>query len=304
MPSSGGASGPATDWRSKVSRDGDELRQKGALVLVGTPIGNLGDLSPRAVETLAGADVVACEDTRRTRTLLSAAGVSGKRLMAVHEHNEAEQVRSVLRLLDEGKTVALVSDAGMPAISDPGERVVAAAATAGHDVVVVPGPSAVVAALVASGLPSERFVFEGFLPRKGSVRSRRLAELAVERRTVVLYEAPHRIGTTIDDLLAACGAERAVAVARELTKVHEDVWRGSLAAAAEHMAATSARGEHVVVLAGAPEPPPATDADIERALADRLVAGEHRREAVAAVAVELDVPKRRVYELGLRSRGA
>ena len=275
----------------------------GALVVVGTPIGNLGDLSPRAVEALAAADVVACEDTRRTRALLSAAHVAGRRLLAVHEHNEAQRAAEIADLVGRGSRVALVTDAGMPAISDPGERVVAAVAAAGHPVVVVPGPSALVTALVASGLPSERFVFEGFLPRKGPARRRRLAALAGEPRTTVVYEAPHRVQGTVADLAEVCGADRAVTVARELTKLHEEVWRGTLAAAAEHLAARAPRGEYVLVVGGAPAPPDATDTDIEEALAGRLAAGDDRRAAVAGVASDLDVAKRRVYELARRLGG-
>ncbi|MDQ3898283.1 MAG: 16S rRNA (cytidine(1402)-2'-O)-methyltransferase, partial [Actinomycetota bacterium] len=161
-----------------------------ALVLVGTPIGNLGDLSPRAVEALTTADTIACEDTRRTRALLSHLGIpAGRRLLAVHDHNEAAAVGDVLARLDQGQRVVVVTDAGMPGISDPGERLVAAAAAAGHAVDVVPGPSALVAALVVSGLPTGRFVFEGFLPRKGSARAQRLAEVAADVRTTVLFEA-------------------------------------------------------------------------------------------------------------------
>jgi 16S rRNA (cytidine1402-2'-O)-methyltransferase len=272
----------------------------GALVVVATPIGNLGDLSPRAVEALASADVIACEDTRRTRALLSHAGVTGKRLVAVHDHNEAARVGEILGLLDEGRRVALVSDAGTPGISDPGERLVAAAAGAAHAVVVVPGPSAAVAALVASGLPTGRFGFEGFLPRKGRERAARVGAVAADRRTTVLYEAPHRVRATVDDLLAACGPARRLALARELTKVHEEVWRGTLGGAAEHLAAAEPRGEYVIVLAGAPEAAPADEGDIERALAARMDEGEDKRSAVPAVAADLGVPKRRVYEVALR----
>ena len=270
------------------------------LVVGATPIGNLADLSPRAVEALAGADVIACEDTRRTRKLLTHAGVAAKRLVAVHEHNERSRVEEVLELLGRGTRVALVTDAGTPGISDPGQRLVAAAAEAGHRVVVVPGPSAAVTALVASGLPCGRFVFEGFLPRKGRERSERLSALAAEPRTTVLYEAPGRLARTVSELVEACGPGRRVAVARELTKVHEEVWRGTLGAAAEHVAATEPRGEYVLVLEGAAEPEPATDADIEAALAAHLGAGEDKRSALPAVAAELAVPKRRVYEVALR----
>ena len=272
----------------------------GALVLVATPIGNLGDLSPRAVEALAGADVIACEDTRRTRKLLSHAGVRSRKLVAVHDHNEASMVRTLLTQLDAGTRVALVTDAGTPGIADPGERLVAAAAAAGIPVEVVPGPSAAIAALVVSGLPSGRFCFEGFLPRKGRGRTERLAAVAGERRTSVLYEAPHRVRQTVADLVGACGSDRPVALVRELTKLHEEVWRGTLAAAAVHLDEREPRGEYVIVLGGAPPAADATQDDVEDALRARLEAGEDKRSAVAAVAAALAVPKRRVYEAATR----
>jgi 16S rRNA (cytidine1402-2'-O)-methyltransferase len=273
----------------------------GALVLVGTPIGNLGDLSPRAVEVLRTADVIACEDTRRTRHLLTAAGVpAGGRLMAVHDHNEAAQVGGLLTRLAAGQRVAVVTDAGMPGISDPGERLVAAAAAAGHLVEVVPGPSAAVAALVVSGLPTGRWCFEGFLPRKGRDRARRLAELASERRTTVLFESPRRVHATVADLAQTIGGQRRVAVARELTKKFEEVWRGTLAEAVEHLAGTESLGEYVLVIEGAPEREPATESDVEAALRARLATGMPKRDAVAEVAADLDVPKRQVYDAALR----
>jgi 16S rRNA (cytidine1402-2'-O)-methyltransferase len=278
--------------------------ESGVLVLVGTPIGNLGDLSPRAVETLAAADVIACEDTRRTRQLLSAAGVAARRrLIAVNDHNEAAQVRVVLAHLDQGERVAVVTDAGMPALSDPGERLVAAAAAAGHRVEVVPGPSAALTALVASGLATGRWVFEGFLPRKGSSRSQRLAELAAESRTIVLFEAPHRLHDTLVDLRDALGEQRAVAVARELTKLHEEVWRGTLATAVERWSATEARGEFVLVIAGAPPLAEATETDVEAALRRLLDGGMDKRSAIARVAADLDVPKRFVYHVAVGLEG-
>jgi 16S rRNA (cytidine1402-2'-O)-methyltransferase len=273
----------------------------GALVVVGTPIGNLGDLSPRAVEALRTADVIACEDTRRTRALLTAAGLSGAgRLVAVHDRNEAAQIRPLLERLAAGQRVAVVTDAGMPGISDPGERLVAAAADAGFVVEVVPGPSAALAALVASGLPAARFCFEGFLPRKGRARAQRLAELLTEQRTTVVFESPHRVAETVGDLAAALGGERRVAIARELTKRFEEVWRGTLAAAVDHVAETEPRGEYVLVVDGAPEPDAATDEDVEAALRLRLDAGVPTRDAVAEVAADLVVPKRQVYEIALR----
>ncbi|MGH9079099.1 MAG: 16S rRNA (cytidine(1402)-2'-O)-methyltransferase, partial [Acidimicrobiales bacterium] len=198
----------------------------GAIVLVGTPIGNLGDLSPRAVAVLGDADVIYCEDTRHSRKLLTHAGITGATLRSLHRHNEAQRVDEVVDAAMAGSTVAVVSDAGMPGIADPPSRLVAAAATAGVAVTVVPGPSAVVSALVASGMATDRFCFEGFLPRAGRQRRARLEELAAETRTPVVFEAPGRLAATLLDVAAVCGMERQVAVARELTKVHEEVWRG------------------------------------------------------------------------------
>ena len=276
-------------------------RGRGTLVLVGTPIGNLGDLPPRAVRTLAEADVVACEDTRRTRQLLTHAEVpAGRRLVVVTDHNESGQVRRLLTFLDAGQRVALVTDAGMPSISDPGERLVAAAAAAGHRIEAVPGPSAALAALVVSGLPTGRFCFEGFLPRKGAARAERLAELATERRTSVVFEAPHRVRQTVADLADALGPLRAIAIARELTKLHEDVWRGALGDAVAHLDEDEPRGEYVLVIAGAPPPPPAGPEAVADALRERLENGVDKRSAIAEVAAELSVPKRQVYDVATR----
>ena len=266
----------------------------GRLVLVGTPIGNLGDLPPRAVQALAAADVVCCEDTRHSRKLLSHAGVRAERLVAVHEHNESDQAGAVVRWLDEGKVVAVITDAGLPGISDPGERLVRAAAEAGHVVEVVPGPSAAVAGLVVSGLPAARFCFEGFLPRKGSGRGRRLAVVAAEERTTVLFEAPHRLAATLADLAAACGPDRPCSVARELTKLHEEVWRGTLAEAAARAAEGSPAGEHVVVVGGAP-PEPVTDEEVAAAVVEARAAGLTARDAAIEVAERLGVTRNRAY---------
>ncbi|HVF32503.1 MAG TPA: 16S rRNA (cytidine(1402)-2'-O)-methyltransferase [Acidimicrobiales bacterium] len=273
----------------------------GRLVLVATPIGNLGDLAPRAVAALRDADVIACEDTRHSRKLLDHAGIEPKRLLAVHAHNEAE---SAARLVDDmtraGVTVAFVTDAGTPGISDPGERLVAAALAAGLPVDLVPGPSAVIAALVLSGLPTGRFCFEGFLPRKGRERQAVLGAIAAEPRTTVLYEAPHRLAPTVADLRDACGPERRMAIARELTKKFEDVWRGTLADAAERATTMEARGEHVLVVEGAPEPPAASSDDVDAAIVRRLDAGLSARDAAAEVARDLGVPKRVAYHAAVR----
>lgn len=270
------------------------------LVLVGTPIGNLGDLPPRAVDALRSAAAICCEDTRRTGRLLQHAGVERRPLIVVNDHTEVAAIEGVLARLALGERVAVVTDAGMPGISDPGERLVRAALQAGQTVEVVPGPSAAVTALVASGLSTGRFAFEGFLPRKGSGRSARLAELVDERRTVVLYEAPHRLARTLADLVGVCGADRRVSIGRELTKLHEEHWRGSLAEAAAWAAAHPPRGELVIVLDGAPAPEAATAEEVETAVSAQLAAGASPRDAAVAVARALGVPKREAYAVATR----
>ncbi len=272
----------------------------GTLVLVATPIGNLGDLAPRAVEVLRAADAICCEDTRRLAKLLTHAGVARPRVIVVNDHTGSERIGVVLDLLHRGALVAVVSDAGTPGISDPGERLARAAGDAGHVVTVVPGASAAVGALVVSGLPAGRYVFEGFLPRSGSGRRQRLAGLAGERRTIVLYEAPHRVARTLADLAGVLGVDRDVVIVRELTKLHEEVWRGSLSDAAARAVTVDPRGEYVLVVAGAPEPEAAGEADIDAALRDALAAGTDRKTAVAEVAAALGVPKRTVYAAALR----
>jgi 16S rRNA (cytidine1402-2'-O)-methyltransferase len=272
----------------------------GALVIVATPIGNLGDLTPRAVEELAKADAIACEDTRRTRKLLSHAGVKAPTLLTVNDQSESRQVRAVLARLERGERVAVVTDAGTPGISDPGERLVAAATAAGIDVEVAPGASAAISALVVSGLPTGRFVFEGFLPRRGSGRTERIDTLQTEQRTAVLYEAPHRVRKTVAELAEAFGPLRRIAIVRELTKLHEEVWRGTLDGAVEHLDEREPRGEYVLVLGGAAPPPAPSSDDVTEALRLRLAAGEDKKTATAEVAKELRVPKRTVYEIATR----
>ena len=282
------------------------VRTPGSLVVVGTPIGNLGDLPPRAAAALAGADVVYCEDTRHSRQLFSHAGITGATLRSLHRHNEDDRIDEVVRSVGAGMTVALVSDAGMPGVSDPGSRVVGAVAAAGLTVTVVPGPSAVLAALVGSGLPTDRFCFEGFLPRSGRERRSALAAVAAEPRTTVLFEAPGRVAATLRDLSEACGPTRPVCVARELTKLHEEFWRGTLAEAVAWTAAHPVRGEVVAVLAGAPvaDEPGVGDEVLVAALAERLGAGERTRGVVDDVSAAFGVPRRRVYELALTVRSA
>jgi 16S rRNA (cytidine1402-2'-O)-methyltransferase len=275
--------------------------ESGRIVIVGTPIGNLGDLSPRAAAALAAADVLFCEDTRRSRKLLSAAGIPAPRLLSMHQHNEAASAAYAVELATDGATVAVVSDAGMPGISDPGERVVRAAADAGVPVEVVPGPSALLAVLVASGLPTERFYFEGFLPRRGQLRGERLRQIAARDCVTVLYEAPHRVARTLADLAGACAPGRRVALGRELTKLHEELWRGTLGEAVEWVAGHEPRGEWALVVAGAGETASVrpTDAEIVDALQAHLDEGTDRRQAVAGVAAAFGLPKRDVYQLAV-----
>ncbi len=268
----------------------------GRLVLVATPIGNLGDLSPRAVEALATAALVCCEDTRRTGRLLQHAGVRAQRLAVANDHTELARINEVLDVLSAGGDVAVVTDAGTPGVSDPGERLVRAAIDAGFDVTAVPGPAAVVMAVTVSGLPTARFVFEGFLPRSGRERGERIAEIAAERRTSVLYEAPHRIQRTLADLRAACGDDRPVAVCRELTKLYEEVVRGTLG----DISIDEPRGEYVVVLAGAPAAvAPIDDDAIRAALRSEITAGSSKKDAGAAVSKRLGAARKTVYALAV-----
>ncbi len=271
----------------------------GKLILISTPIGNLGDLPPRAVETMRACALICCEDTRHSGKLLSHAGVSGVRLAVANEHTEVARTDEVLGLLAAGRDVAVVTDAGTPGISDPGARLVRAAVEAGYVVSAVPGPAALVMALVISGFDSTRFVFEGFLPRSGRERSDRIAEVAAERRTIVLYEAPHRVERTVTDLGAVCGLSRRIALTRELTKLHEEVWRGTLADAAVHLAERAPRGEYVVVVEGAPLADAADDSTVLAALHMALATGADRRTAIATVMAETGAAKRRVYDLAL-----
>ncbi|HIG25272.1 MAG TPA: 16S rRNA (cytidine(1402)-2'-O)-methyltransferase [Acidimicrobiia bacterium] len=272
------------------------------LTLVATPIGNLGDLSPRAVEALAAADVVACEDTRRTGRLLQHAGVDGVRLMRLDAHTEDRAAQRVVAWLDDGQQVAVVTDAGTPGISDPGERLVKIALAAGHQVTVVPGPAAPVAALVISGLPTQRWCMEGFLPRKGQERKQRLAEIAVEERTTVLFESPKRVGATVADLLELCGPDRPMAIVREVTKLHEEVFRGSLQEASD-WASKEIKGEVVLVLGGAPPPAEADDLRLGQVLEEILASGVSTRDAADEAARRLGVSRRRAYSSALDLRG-
>jgi 16S rRNA (cytidine1402-2'-O)-methyltransferase len=269
----------------------------GTLYLVGTPIGNLGDITDRARQTLAAADLVAAEDTRRTGRLLDRLGIQA-RMISFFEGNETERIPEILRTLREGSDVAIVSDAGMPGLSDPGYRLVAACVDERIAVDVIPGPSAVVSALVVSGLPTDRFVFEGFLPRSGKARSQRLMALAGEARTTVLFESPRRVKATLSDLLAACG-DRRVAVARELTKLHQEVIRGALSEVLERVGSRELKGEVVLVVEGmgrdgGANAPGADDAI--RVAASLVRGGARKREAARQVSELTGVPAGRIYQ--------
>lgn len=273
------------------------------IILAGTPIGNLGDASTRLVETLRDASVVACEDTRTTARLLTLLGIEERpRLVALHEHNEEAVSRDLVELARE-TDVVVVTDAGMPAVSDPGYRIVALAAEAGVDVTSVPGPTAVITALAVSGLPTDRFAFDGFVPRKEGERRRALDGLARESRTVVLFESPHRLAVTLADMAAAWTDEpdRRVVVCRELTKLHEEVRRGTASELAA-WAADGVRGEIVIVVA--PAAPVVADPESAGERVRALVAdGVRLKEAAARVAAETGLSKRDLYEAGLDRRG-
>ncbi|WP_449350855.1 16S rRNA (cytidine(1402)-2'-O)-methyltransferase [Streptomyces shaanxiensis] len=278
----------------------------GTLVLAGTPIGDIADAPPRLAEELTGADVIAAEDTRRLRRLTQGLGVTPKgRIVSYFEGNEAARTPELVEELLGGARVLLVTDAGMPSVSDPGYRLVAAAVERDVKVTAVPGPSAVLTALALSGLPVDRFCFEGFLPRKSGERLSRLREVAEERRTLVYFEAPHRLDDTLAAMAEVFGAERRAAVCRELTKTYEEVKRGALGALAE-WAADGVRGEITVVVEGAPAKgaEEVDDAELVRRVRVREEAGERRKEAIAAVAAEAGIPKRVVFDAVVAAKNA
>ncbi|MEU4872915.1 16S rRNA (cytidine(1402)-2'-O)-methyltransferase [Streptomyces sp. NPDC021608] len=278
----------------------------GLLVLAGTPIGDVADAPPRLAEELTGADVIAAEDTRRLRRLTQALGVTPRgRVVSYFEGNESARTPELVEELVNGARVLLVTDAGMPSVSDPGYRLVAAAVERDVRVTAVPGPSAVLTALALSGLPVDRFCFEGFLPRKAGERLSRLREVGQERRTLVYFEAPHRLDDTLAAMAEVFGAERRAAVCRELTKTYEEVRRGPLGELAE-WAAQGVRGEITVVVTGAPErgPEELDAAELVRRVRVREEAGERRKEAIAAVAAETGLPKREVFDAVVAAKNA
>ncbi|HEX2191179.1 MAG TPA: 16S rRNA (cytidine(1402)-2'-O)-methyltransferase [Longimicrobiaceae bacterium] len=277
-----------------------------SLFVVSTPIGNLGDMTFRAVEVLKAADVVLAEDTRRTGTLLRHYGIVA-RMVSAHEHNEASRATTVVEMLREGRNVALVTDAGTPLLSDPGARIVREVVEAGFEVVPVPGASALLAALVASGIAADRFTFYGFIPRKGGRRTELLEEIAALPHAAVLYESPHRTAELLRDLASAAGPERRVAVGRELTKLHEEFFRGPAEAAAERFEEREPRGEIVVVVEGRPEDAEAeaeTDALAARSVAQALLAQGLAPSAVAKeLRRRLGIARNAAYELAQEAAG-
>lgn len=278
----------------------------GTLVLAGTPIGDVQDAPPRLAAELAGADVVAAEDTRRLRRLTQALGVApAGRVVSYFEGNESARTPELVEELAGGARVLLVTDAGMPSVSDPGYRLVAAAVERGVRVTAVPGPSAVLTALALSGLPVDRFCFEGFLPRKAGERLTRLREVAEERRTLVYFEAPHRLDDTLAAMAEVFGTDRQAAVCRELTKTYEEVRRGGLGELAA-WAGEGVRGEITVVVEGAPDKgAEEVDAgELVRRVRVREEAGERRKEAIAAVAAQVGVPKREVFDAVVAAKNA
>lgn len=289
----------STSRRLKIVQNSEN---EGVIVLGATPIGNLSDASPRLREIMVTADIIAAEDTRNFHHLANALGLKiNARVMSLHEHNEAHKLAEVIELAKTGATILVVSDAGMPAVSDPGYPLVAAAMSEGIRVTAVPGPSAVLTALALSGLPTGRFTFEGFLPRKAGERRKRLDSLANEERTMVFFEAPHRVDDFLEAAAQAFGSERQAAVARELTKKFEEVRRASLGEL-HQWAAEGVRGEIVVVVSGAPAPEAASIEDLLPQVKELVDAGTRMKQAVAEIAERAGVKKRDLYEAVLADR--
>lgn len=279
-----------------IEREEKNRIEPGALYLVATPIGNLADLSDRAKKVLAGVDFVAAEDTRNSGLLLSRLGIR-RPLVAYHEHNKAAAGEKIAARLVSGESCALISDAGTPAVSDPGEDLVRLCAAQRIKVIPVPGCCAAISALTVSALPTRRFVFEGFLPSDGKERRERLAAVAAETRTQILYEAPHRLRKTLDDLAAVCGVERGLSLCRELTKVNEEVLRGTIADAVAYYTANDPRGEYVLVLGPAPEKNEAfwENMTVPEHVQYYVDAGLSQKDAIKSAARDRGVPKNDVY---------
>ncbi len=269
------------------------------LYLVGTPIGNLGDMTMRGLDVLKGVDTIAAEDTRHTGKLLHHFQIKTPQI-SYHQHNEQQRIPDLIDRLKSGKSIALVTDAGMPGISDPGYLLVSACVAAGIRVIPIPGVTAVITAVSASGLPSDRFGFEGFLPAKGQERKDRLQAVSGDSRTLVFYESPHRLRQTLADFAETFGIDRQIVLARELTKLHEEFWRGEIGAAIEHYTQVEPQGEYAIVLAGAAvSHPTLSDEAIDRALIELMLAGTSRSQASRIVAEQISQSRRYVYQLAL-----
>jgi 16S rRNA (cytidine1402-2'-O)-methyltransferase len=271
----------------------------GTLYIVGTPIGNLEDMTFRAIQVLRDVSAIAAEDTRHTGKLLQHFQI-GTPQISYHDHNRRSRLPDILNRLQQGQAIALVTDAGMPGISDPGYDLVKACADAGLPVVPIPGPSAVITALSAAGLPTDRFAFEGFLPLKGQERRDRLETLKAESRTLVFYEAPHRLQQTLQDFETAFGGDREIVLARELTKLHEEFWRGTIAEAIAHYTQREAYGEFTLVLAGTTTAPLVLSEEALKAELQHLIEqGISRSQASRQLAQQTSLPRRQLYQLAL-----
>ena len=273
----------------------------GILALVATPIGNLSDFSPRGLETLEKSDLIACEDTRRTGFLLQHFGITGARMLRVDSHTEEKAAEEIINCLSEGLLVSMVTDAGMPSISDPGERLVKKIIESGHQITVIPGATAPISALVVSGFSTQRWCMEGFLPRKGESRSRRIKEIAEETRTTVLFESPHRLAATLKDLHEECGGTRQIAIARELTKIHEEIFRGSLGESLA-WAEKKIKGEIVIVLEANNSNSEIDDHRLQVVLREILDSGVSTKDAAEEASRRLNVSRRRAYSTALDLR--
>ena len=278
----------------------EETTREPALVVIGTPIGNLGDISERAIKELREADLICCEDTRRTGKLLNLLGISPRpSLLILNEHTEKKRVNEVLDRIGAGLRVALVTDAGMPGIADPGQHLIQSAIDRGINLEIVPGPTAGIVALIASGLPTSRFVFQGFVPRKGEERQRRLQEIARDDKTTVIYESGKRIERTIQDLLDICGDEREAVIARELTKLHEEIRRGTLRSLATNVSSISTKGEFVLILSGFSNDHYVSDSLLKEELQEIIGSGKSKSDAVKELTSKYHLSKRRVYDLSI-----
>lgn len=276
-----------------------DVRSQGVLYVVGTPIGNLEDMTFRAIATLKAVDVIAAEDTRHTGKLLGHFQISTPQI-SYHDHNRISRIPDLIKRLQQGQAIALVTDAGMPGVSDPGYELVSACRQEEIPVIPIPGPSAAVTALSVSGLPTDRFVFEGFLPTKAKERHDRLEHLKLEPRTLLLYEAPHRLVQTLQDLADAFGGDRPIVLAREITKLYEEFWWGTLAGAIAHYNTQNPMGEYTLVIAGAkPQAIELTDNTLRAELTNLLKQGMSRSHASRELAKQIDLPRRRLYQLAL-----